>query len=84
MFAKIFVVMKNLTGPIMGLHFMRHNSVVIEATHGLVHSPYLTMQVKSASSGTSAKLQVVFIHDSIRVPPMTTKTITIFVDHLSD
>ena len=24
MFAKSFVVMKNLTGPIIGLHFMKH------------------------------------------------------------
>ena len=32
-FADHFVVMKNLTGPIIGLHFMRHNSVVIDTTH---------------------------------------------------
>ena len=33
--AEHFVGMKNLTGPIIGLHFMRHNSVVIDTTHGL-------------------------------------------------
>ena len=47
-FAGHFVVMKNLTGPIMGLQFMRHKSVVIDTTHGLIHFPHLTMQVKSA------------------------------------
>ena len=47
-FAEHFVVMKNLTGPIIGLHFMRHNSVVIDTTHGLIHFPHLTMQVESA------------------------------------
>ena len=83
-FAEHFVVMKRLTGPIIGLHFMRHNSVVIDTTHGLIHFPHLTMQVKSASSGTSAKRQVVLIHDNVTVPPMTTKTITAFVDHLSE
>ena len=31
-FAEHFVVMKNLTGPIIGLHFMKHNSVVIDTT----------------------------------------------------
>ena len=72
-FAEHFVVMKNLTGPIFGLHFMRHNSVVIDTTHGLIHFLHLTMQVKSASIGTSAKHQVVLIHDSITVPPRTTK-----------
>ena len=83
-FAEHFVVMKNLTGPIIGLHFMRHNSVVIDTTHGLIHFPHLTMQVKSALSQTSAKLQAVLIHDNITIPQMTTKTITAFVDHVSE
>ena len=41
-FAEHFVVMKKLTGPIIGLHFMRNNSVVIDTTHGLVHFQHLT------------------------------------------
>ena len=44
-FAEHFAVMKNLTGPIIGLHFMKHNSVVIDTTHGVIHFPHLTMQV---------------------------------------
>ena len=81
-FAEHFVVMKNLTGPIIGLHFMKHNSVVIDTTHGLTHFPNLTMQVKSASSQASAKPQCVLIYDSITIPQMTTKTITAIVDHV--
>ena len=54
-FAEHFVVMKKLTGPIFGLHFMRHNSVVIDTTHGLTHFPHLTMQVKTASTETTIK-----------------------------
>ena len=83
-FAEHFVVMKNLTGPIIGLHFMKHNSVVIDTTHGLIHFPHLTMQVKSASSQASAKPQPVLIHDSRTIPQMTTKTITAIVDHSSE
>ena len=83
-FAEHFVVMSSLTGPIVGLHFMRHNSVVIHTTHGLIHFPYLTMRVKSALSQTSAKSQAVPTRDSISIPQMTTKTITSFVDHLSE
>ena len=83
-FAEHFVVMKNLTGRIIGLHFMRHNSVVIDTTHGLIHFPNLTMQVKSALSQTSAKPQAVLMHDSITIPQMITKTITALVDHLSE
>ena len=83
-FAEHFVVMKNLTGPIIGLHFMTHNSVVIDTTHGLIHFPHLTMQVKSALSQTNAKPQAVLIHENITIPQMTTKTITAFVDHISE
>ena len=54
-FAEHFVVMKNLTAPIIGLQFMGHNSVVNDTTHGLSHFPHLAMEVKSASSQTGAK-----------------------------
>ena len=47
-FAEHFVLMKKLTGPKIRLHFMRDNSVVIDTTHGLIHFPHLTMQVKTA------------------------------------
>ena len=80
----IFVEMKNLTRPMIGLHFMRHNSVVIDTTHSLIHFPHLAKQIKSALTQTSAKPQVVFIHDSITIPQQTTKTITAFVDHVSE
>ena len=42
------------------------------------------MQVENASSGTIARPQAVLIHNNITVPPMTTKTTTAFVDHLSE
>ena len=67
-FAEHFVVMKNLTGPTIGFHFMRYSSVVIDATHGLIHFPHLTMQVSSVSSQTCAKPQAVLVHDSITIP----------------
>ena len=82
-FAEHFVVMKKLTGPIIGLHFMRNNSVVIDTTHGLIHFPHLTMQVKTASSETIAKPQPVITDEALTIPPTTTKTITAFIDYLS-
>ena len=42
------------------------------------------MQVRSALIQTSAKPQAVLIHDSITIPQQTTKTITAFVDHVSE
>ena len=83
-FAEHFVVMEKLGGPIIGLHFKKRNSVVIDTTHGLIHFPHLTRQVKSALSQTSAKPQPFLIHDNITIPHLTTKTITAFVDYLSE
>ena len=82
--AEHFVVVKNLTGPKLGLHFTEHNSLVIDTPHGLIHFPHLTMKVKSALSQTSVKPQAVVIHDSILIPQRTSKTITAFVHHLSE
>ena len=83
-FAQHFVVMKKLTGPTLGLHFMRINSVVIDTTDGLIHLPHLTMQVKTASSETKAKPQPVITDDALTMPPTTAKTITAIVDHPSE
>ena len=82
-FAEHFVVMKELTGPLFGLHFMRNNSVVIDTTHGLIHFPHLTMQVKTASSETTTKPQPVITDEALTIPPTTTKTITAFIDRPS-
>ena len=81
-FAEHFVVMKKLTGPIIGLHFMRNNSVVIDTTHGLILFPHLTMQVKTAASETT-KPQPVITDEALTIPSTTTKTITAFIDHPS-
>ena len=82
-FAEHCVVMKKLTGHLIGLHFMRNNSVVIDTTHGLIHFPHLTMQVKTASSETTTKLQPVITDEALTIPSTTTKTITAFIDHPS-
>ena len=54
-FAEHFVVMKKLSRPLIGLHFMKKNSVVNDTTHGITHFRHLTMQVKTASSETTTK-----------------------------
>ena len=76
--------MRNLTGPILNLHFVRHNSVVNDTKHGLIHFSHLTMQAKRAGSETSAKLQADLTGDCLRTPPMTTRTITYLVDLSSE
>ena len=82
-FAEHFAVMKKLTAPIIGLHFMRNNSVVIDTTNGLIHFPHLTMQVETASSERTTKPPPVITDKALTIPPTTTKTITAFIDYPS-
>ena len=82
-FAEHFVVMKKLTGPIIGLHFMRNNSVVIDTTQRLIHFPHLTLQIKTASSETTTKPQPVIMDQALTIPPATLRTVTAFIDHQS-
>ena len=82
-FTEHFVLMKKLTGRIIGLHFMRTNSLVLDSTHGLIHFPHLIMQVETAPSETTTKRQPVITDDALTKPPTTTKTTTAFVDHPS-
>ena len=79
-FAAHSVAMKKLTDPIIGLHFIRNNNVVIDTTHNLIHFPNLTMQIKTTSE-MNVKPQAVLIDDTLRIPPRTTKTVIAFVDH---
>ena len=82
-FVEHFVVMKKLTGPKFGLHFMRNNSVLIDTTHRPKHFPHLTMQVETASRETTTKPQPVITDEALTIPPTTTRTITAFIDHPS-
>ena len=83
MFAELFVVMKKLGAPKVGLHFMRNNSVVIGTTHALIHFPHLTIQDETASNETTTKPQPVITDDALTIPPTTAKTISAFVDYPS-
>ena len=82
-FAEHFVVMRNLTGPIIGLHFMRYNSVILDITHALLHFPHLSMQAKTTDGVKSTKPQAVMISEDITIQPMTTKTINAHANHAS-
>ena len=62
---------------------MRNNSVVLDTTHGLIHFPHLTNQIKTASSEMNARPQPVITDDALTMTPTTTKTNTAFVDHPS-
>ena len=65
-FAENFSVIMKLTGPMIGLQFLRNNSVAIDTTHGLINFPHLTMQVETASNKTAAKPQPVITDNTTK------------------
>ena len=71
--------MKNLTGPNIRLHFMSLSNVMNDTTHGPIHFPNLTVQVKTAASKTSAKPELVLTDNTLTLPPGALKTITAFL-----
>ena len=82
--AEHFVVMRKLTGLIVGLHFMRNYNVALDTTYELMHFRHLTMLFNTASCETNTKPQVVLIDDALTIPSRFRKTITAFVDYPSD
>ena len=82
--AEQFIVTKKCIGPIIGSHFMRHNSVVIDSTHGLIQFSHFTMHLENTANGVRSKPQVVLFNDALSIPLMTTKPFTAFVDHPSE
>ena len=70
--------MKKMTGLNTGLHLIRHS---IDTTYGLFQFPHLTMQVETAASETIAEPEAVLNGNTPTIPPVTTKTVTDFVDH---
>ena len=75
--------MKKVTGSIIGIHFMRNNSVVLDTTDGLIHFPHL-MRVKTASNQNKFKTPLILTENALTIPPRTTETLTAFVDHSSE
>ena len=55
--------------------------MVIDTTHGPIHFPHPIMRAKNVATETSANSQHLLIQNNTTVPPMTTKTITVLVDH---
>ena len=73
--------MKNLTGPIIGLHFTKQQCGHRYRTRSL-SPPTLDNANQKCIESDSAKPQPVLTHDNITKLQMTTKRNTAFVDHL--
>ena len=47
-FHQIFIVMENLTGPIIGILILQRNHTVLHLRQGVLNFPFFSMQLKNA------------------------------------
>ena len=46
-FREKFIVMKNLTSPLIGLLFLQRNSTILDMRQGILNFPFFSMQLKN-------------------------------------
>ena len=68
-FHEIFIVMEHLTGPIIGLMFLRRNHTVLDMRQGILNFPFFSMQLKTADHKYSNVLEPILNSIEITIPP---------------
>ena len=68
-FHEIFIVMENLTGPIIGLMFLQRNHTVLDMRQGILNFPFFSMQLKTADHKYSNVLEPILNPAEITIPP---------------
>ena len=79
-FKETFIVAKPLTGPILGLTFLKNNSAILDVSQGLLHFPHLTYSIETNEYTRNRTLYKVQIKSPLTIPPETTQTITAYTD----
>ena len=68
-FNEIFIVMENLTGPIIGLLFLQRNHTVLDMRQGILNFPFFSMQLKTADHKYSNVMEPILNPTEITIPP---------------
>ena len=68
-FKETFIVASKITGPILGLTFLKNNSGILDASQGLLHFPHLTYAINPASDEQPTKPHKVIILNQTTLAP---------------
>ena len=68
-FHENFIVMENLTGPIIGLMFLQRNHTVLDMRQGILNFPFFSMQLKTADHRYSNVLEPIVHPIEVTIPP---------------
>ena len=67
-FHEIFIVMDNLTGPIIGLMSLKQNHTVLDMRQGILNFPFFSMQLKTVDHRYSNALEPILNPAEITIP----------------
>ena len=67
-FKETFIVAKRLTGPILGLTFLKNNSAILDVSQGLLHFLHLTYSIETDEYTRNRKLYKVQIKNALTNP----------------
>ena len=68
-FDETFIVIENLTGPVIGPMFLQRNHTVLNKRQGILNFPFFSMQHKTADHRYSNVLEPILNPTEITIPP---------------
>ena len=69
-FQEIFIVMENLSGPIIGLLFLQRNHTVLDMKQGTQNFPFFSMHFRTANHRYSNVFGPILNSTEITIPPI--------------
>ena len=82
-FKETFIVAHKITGPILGLSFLKNNSAILDASQGLLHFPHLTYAINATTGEQTPKPHKVTITNQTTLAPDQCITVEAIVNFKS-
>ena len=74
-FKETFIVATKMTGPILGLTFLKNNSAILDVSQALLHFPHLTYAIAADDNETVSRHHKVTIKNQLTIMPDQCMTI---------
>ena len=68
-FKETFIVATKMTGPILGLTFLKNNSAILDVSQALLHFPHLTYAITAEDNETVSRHHKVTIKNQLTIMP---------------
>ena len=68
-FHETFIVLENLSSPIIGMRFLQRNHTVLDMRQGKLNFPFFSMQLKTADHKYSNVMEHIVNPEDVMIPP---------------